>query len=209
MLNSIWQSWRARRDFRQKVDQLNSRLELPPEQRQTDRIYPVILPATVIDGWPGPIEQLGRTPFAVAWAEVRSPNVFTYIDKETESYWNDRKIDWCNAAFRNLKEGSTPGASHEKLDEEGRPYLKVMLQADAFGPSRLLIPDLFTGELGANYLVAIPEQTCAVAYRRHLTTDQTSIVDQMIGECFEHGTEPMSPLRFDSNVFWGLANSQE
>lgn len=80
-----------------------------------------------------------------------------------------------------------------------------MLQSDALGPSRLLIPHLFESELGSDYLVAIPERTCAIAYRRQLGPEQADTVDQMIDGCFQHGTEPVAPDRFEASTFWNMA----
>jgi hypothetical protein len=89
-----------------------------------------------------------------------------------------------------------------KADEDGHPFVRVMLQDDAMGPSRLLVPHLFDDELGADYMVALPEQTCAVAYRANVTGQQLSDVNGMIDGCFEHGTEPVSPTRFQASEFW-------
>jgi hypothetical protein len=70
------------------------------------------------------------------------------------------------------------------------------------GPSRLLIPHLFDDELGADYMVALPERTCAVAYRTDLNGPQLSDVNGVIDGCFEHGTEPVSPTRYRASDFW-------
>lgn len=75
---------------------------------------------------------------------------------------------------------------------------------DAVGPSRLLLPHLFDDVLGTDYEVAIPEQTCAIAYRKKLTPAQAADVRGMI-DGYAHGTEPMRPDRFDAAQFWNLA----
>lgn len=96
-------------------------------------------------------------------------------------------------------------ASGEKVDDDGFPFLKVMLHEDAVGPSRLLLPHLFDEILGVDYEVAIPEQTCAIAYRKKLTPSEAAVVNGVISGCYEHGTEPMSPERFEARRFWGFA----
>jgi len=73
------------------------------------------------------------------------------------------------------------------------------------GPSRLLVPGLFAGVFASDYLVAIPEQTCAVAYRADLSGNAAFVAQTMVESCFSHGTTPMSPERFDPEIFWQLA----
>ena len=77
-----------------------------------------------------------------------------------------------------------------------------MLHDDGSGPSRLLLPHLFDEALGPDYRVAIPERTCAVAWRRVLTEEEQADVDAMVDGCFEQGTEPMSRERFPASAFW-------
>ncbi|WP_157084580.1 hypothetical protein [Sphingomonas pituitosa] len=130
-------------------------------------------------------------------------NTFFYVSHPEAQYWEQQGIDWRATALTNLADVSTDlPASGEKLDQAGHPFLKVMLHKDALGPSRLLLPKLFDEALGPGYKVAIPERTCAIAFREDLSAEQARDVDAMINGCFEHGTEPMSPARFDAWQFW-------
>ena len=209
MIRSWWQTRKERRAERKRLDRLNAALELLPEQRDISRVYPIVLPGEVLEaGWPGPITSLVETPFALGWPEVREGDVWTYISGEQADYWERAGLDWRNHAFRNLKAASVSGANGEKLDATGRPFIKVMLQRDAFGPSRLLIPHLFESELGFDYEVAIPERTSAIAFRSQLAAEEEAVVDGMIRGCFEVGTEPMSPDRFPAAAFWKAVEVQ-
>jgi hypothetical protein len=209
MIDSWWQSWKMRREERKQLDRLNAALELSPEQRDFRQIYPIILPGELLEGgWPGPIIPLLETPFALGWAEVRKGNIWTYISDEQAGCWDEAGLDWRQTAYQNLKNVSDPGANGEKLDVNGHPFMKGMLQDDAFGPSRLLIPHLFDSELGANYEVAIPERTCAIAFRSTRTPEEESVINRMIGGCFEEGTEPMSSDRYPAASFWKLAEQK-
>lgn len=168
------------------------------------RVMPVILPLELLDmAWPGPIVRIGTLPFAMAWADCLPGNRFFYVTMDQAQAWEDSGIDWRAIAFDNLSRLTMrQPASGVKDDERGRPFVKVMLHQDALGPSRLLVPHLFDEALGSDYQVAIPERTCAIAFRRDLTSTQAVDVTGMIDGCYQNGTEPMSPKRFDAQAFW-------
>jgi len=178
-----------------------------PADRDLSRVVPIILPLELLtSAWPGPIVQIGDLPFCAAWATCGEMNTFFYVTEREARFWDDAGIDWRATALANLariSEGRP--ASGEKLDDDGLPFLKVMLHEDAVGPSRLLLPHLFDEILGADYEVAIPEQTCAIAYRKNLSPNQEADVSGAINGCFEHGTEPMSAERFKAHRFWEFA----
>ncbi len=100
-------------------------------------------------------------------------------------------------------------ATTEKVDDDGLPFLKIMLHEDGLGPSRLPLPHLFENELGVDYEVAIPEQTCAIAYRKNLSAIHAENVDAIISGCYEKGTEPMSPNVFKAHEFLGFSVTDE
>lgn len=179
--------------------------ELPPEAADPASLIPILVPAECLSlGWIGPIEPLGALPVAAAWALRTGPHAVLYVSDQQAGFWEERGFDWRVQALRNLIEHYAD-ANAEICDEAGRPFVKVMLNDDGLGPSRLLIPRLFEAELGADYMVAIPEETCAVAYRAELTDAQRADLDLMIGGCFAHGTQPVSPERFAAAQFWTLA----
>ena len=145
---------------------------------------------------------MGTLPFAVAWATVPEQNRFIYLTLKQASYWQGLGVDWRKEAMRNLGRINRGRWWGDKRDAAGRPFVLALLPQDAMGPSRLLLPHLLDDVLGADYRVAIPEQTCAIAYRLDLTADQKSDVDAMIEGCFRHGTSPMSNERFYPVDFW-------
>ena len=202
--------------FRRKVKRqtplelLEAGRGVEPADRDLSRVVPIILPLELLtSAWPGPIVQIGDLPFCAAWATCGEMNTFFYVTEHEAQFWEGAGIDWRATALANLARISeNRPASGEKLDEDGLPFLKVMLHEDAVGPSRLLLPHLFDEILGADYEVAIPEQTCAVAYRKNLSPDQEADVSGVINGCHEHGTEPMSAERFKANRFWEFAKQQ-
>lgn len=186
-----------------------SQIAIAPADRDISRLAPVILASTVNEvGWPGPLVGLGDLPFSVVFAVCGPMNTFVYVTHEQAGYWEDAGIDWRRRAFENLARitGTRP-ASGEKRDLAGRPLVQVMLHDDAIGPSRLLLPDLFRDVFGGDYAVALPEQTCAIAYRLNLSVEEAADVDRMIEGCFVGGTEPMSRDRFQPSAFWGPAQA--
>lgn len=182
---------------------------MSPADRDVTRLVPIILPPELLaGGWPGPIVPIGQLPFAMAWAVRGDMNSFVYVSHEQAAFWQEAGLDWRKLAFENLRDMSTEKpAWGEKLDDDGRPFFQVLLHDDAIGPSRLLVPHLFDDVFGPDYLVAIPERTCAVVYRTDLTPEQSADVEGMISGCYEHGTEPMSPERFKPQDFWCLAEA--
>lgn len=184
-------------------------LGVAPADRDLSRVVPVVLPLELLNAaWPGPIVRIGNLPFCTAWATCGEMNTFFYVTDGEARFWDDAGIDWRAKAFANLVRMSVSRpASGEKLDNDGLPFLKVMLHEDAVGPSRLLLPHLFDDALGADYEVAIPERTCAIAYRKNLSPGEGADVDSIINGCYQHGTEPMSPERFEAHQFWGFANA--
>ncbi len=163
-------SWRA------ESDGLKAELDRPPDVRGIDTLFPLILPrACLAEDWPGPIVPIGSLPFAVAWATVPERNRFIYVTHEQAAYWQDIAVDWRREAMRNLAQISEGRRWGDKCDEAGKPFVLALLPDDAMGPSRLLLPHLFDNVFGgAEYRVAIPEQTCAIAYRAELNAMSAS-----------------------------------
>jgi len=189
------------------LEVLEAGSRVKPADRDLSRVFPVILPIALMnEAWPGPIVQIGELPFCIGWATCGEMNAFFYVAEDEALFWEEAGIDWRAAAFANLSRLSeNHPASGEKCDEDGLAFLKVMLHDDAIGPSRLLIPHLFDDALGADYEVAIPERTCAIACRKILSPGQAADVNDIINGCYEHGTEPMSPERFEARRFWVFA----
>jgi hypothetical protein len=202
LLGKFRERWE--RKWRRDIDALEDELAHLPHERDIETLVPIILPRTCLcEDWPGPIVPIGTLPFAVAWATVTQQTHFHYVNHEQADYWQNLGIDWRDKAMRNLgRLSENQRWAGEKSDEAGKPFVLALIHDDAIGPSRLLLPNLFDDILGADYRVAIPEQTCAIAYKCNLSADEQSDVDGMINGCFEHGTEPMSSERFSPAEFW-------
>ena len=213
MIGKLLRRFRERgvRAWRRDIDTLEEELASPPHERDIETLVPIILSRECLcEEWPGPIVPIGTLPFAVAWATIPRQNHLIYVNHEQADYWQNLGIDWREKAMRNLARLSERRrwAGH-KLDKVGKPFVLALLHGDGIGPSRLLLPGFFDDVLGAAYRVAIPERTCAIAYRRDLCADEQSDVDNMISGCFEHGTEPMSAERFGSAEFWIFDHGQD
>lgn len=155
-------------------------------------------------GWPGPIEPIIGTPFAISWCVIADRRRYDFTD-EHRQLLEAQGIDWRRLSMKNLEQCSLDKRSRGRnFDADGRCYLQVLLHEDAIGPSRLLLPHFFDESFDSDYLVAIPEQTCAILFRVDLAENQASIVDGLVEGCFEKGTKPMSNDRFDPRLFWSL-----
>ncbi len=170
-----------------------------------ERLWPLIAPFGMLSApsWIGPLEPL-PLPRALTWA-VREPgDCITYLTHEGAALFEARGIDWKARALENLRRGSEAlPYSGYKLGPDGRPFMVSLLHPDGFGPSRLLLPGLFEKVFPEGYLVAVPERTCAVLYRRDLAPDEQAVIERIIDGCFREGTDPITPERFAPEVFWG------
>jgi len=167
------------------------------------KLFPIIMPPDwVSPHWGGPIDQIGRGALHMTWAVQGDDRRRSYVSDEQAAGWDAEGIDWRAAAYENARRLSLLGGFGTKEDEAGSAVIKVMLNDDGLGPSRLFVPHLFAHELGDDYRVAIPEMTCAVAFRSSLTSDQEADVAGIIAGCYGHGTTPVSDERFSAADFW-------
>lgn len=163
----------------------------------------VLQPDWVSDQWGGPIQRIGEGPIYTTWAIQGEDQRRHYVSDEQAASWDSDGIDWRAIAFRNALKLAAAGGFGWKRDETGRIFMRVMLNDDGLGPSRLFVPHLFNKELGDDYCVAVPELTCAVAFRRTMTSEQGADVADMISGCYAVGTTPVSDQRFSATDFWG------
>ena len=166
-------------------------------------LYPVIVPFECLsEGWDGPIRQIGGVHIAQAWAIQGSDRCRHYVTDEQASNWDEAGVDWQAVALSNVRSLSEQGGYGQKEDAAGQVFIKVMLHDDAMGPSRLFVPDLFDADLGPHYQVAIPELTCAVAFRKELSAEQEADIAGIITGCYGAGTTPISPARLPAHELW-------
>lgn len=185
---------------------IEAQLDRPACERDVATLVPVIVPRDGAELWPGPIVPVAHLPFAVTWALFPKPNLFVYVSHEQASYWDGEGIDWREEAMLNLARIAASARFGRKCDASGRPFVLSLLTEDAIGPSHLLLPRLFEDEFGSDYRVAIPERTCAIAFRAALSDSEESDVAGIIDGCFRQGTEPMNPDRFKPADFWILGD---
>jgi hypothetical protein len=174
----------------------------PPEHDRAS-IVPIIRPYDWLErGYPGPIVPLADLPFSLAWAVWSPPHIFIYVTYEMAQYWEGIGFDWANESLKNIARMSrSQRHSGVRKDESGRISMVGLLTPDSIGPSRLLVPDLFADIFGEDYMVAIPEETCAIAYPRDLEDSEMLAVDELIEGCYRQGTTPLSPERFAARRF--------
>jgi len=189
-----------------QLDKLRDIMGRDPKDHDLARLYPQIMPlALVTRDWPGPIEQLGDLPFGISWAIADPQNFFRYVDWGMVRSWEHMGISWKALAMENLTElAYRDPCAGSREDAEGRPFILSLLTSGGMGPSRLLVPGLFTELFGDDYTVAIPEQTCAVVFRNGLEGEEAFIADAVIDGCFKDGTQPMSNERFEPPRFWNF-----
>jgi hypothetical protein len=174
-----------------------------PHEHDIAGLVPLIMPYDWLESeYPGPIMPLMDLPFSLVWAVRSEPQYFTYVTYDMAQYWEESGIDWSSVAMENMRRfAEAKRFDRSKTDESGRTLIVILYPGDGLGPSRLLVPDLFNDIFGEDYLVAIPEGTFAVAYRKDLPASEMVNVDGFIEHCYSSGTNPMSPERFEARRF--------
>jgi hypothetical protein len=174
-----------------------------PHEHDISGLVPLIMPYDWLNGdYSGPIVPLADLPFSLIWAVRSEPQYFVYVTYEMAEYWEVEGIDWPEVAMKNIQriaEAKRAGGSGQ--DENGRIKIVALFAEDGLGPSRLLVPNLFTDIFGEDYIVAIPEGTYAFAYRSDLPEREMVDIDGIIENCYKVGTNPMSPERFAASRF--------
>jgi hypothetical protein len=81
--------------------------------------------------------------------------------------------------------------SHAKNAPDGRLICVALMQQEAIGPSRLLLPYPFKEVFSEGYEVALPEISCAFAVSMAIKSDEKSGILDMIEDCYNHGSRPL------------------
>ncbi len=168
---------------------------------QLANLFPLIMPPSwVSHQWGGPVAPIANGALHMTWAVHTAENRQFYVTDEQAAEWESDGIDWRAISLDNA--AGLDAGEKGKWDESGHAFIRVLLNDDGLGPARLFIPHLFDDELGYDYFVAVPEMTCAVAFRKTLTVKQESDVAGFISGCFAVGTTPISDRRFSAKDFW-------
>jgi hypothetical protein len=193
------------REMQEQLDALRQGLKTPLADHSLDKLFPVLVPSSFreTNTWPGPIEPLNLMELSVTWAVLGPAQTMTYVYGELAKFWEHQGINWKAQALRNVWSATKDQpCTGYLLDESGKPYFMVLMHQDGLGPSRLLLPKLYSGAFPNGYDAAVPERSCAFVFRRGLAAYQDEKIEQLIEDCFSRGTSPMSPKRFEADLLW-------
>ena len=191
------------------VERLSPGIAERPGEYDLSTLAPVLVPRTFSETgqWPGPIYQLAAADFDLTWAILGSDDSVTYVSRVMQAHWESRGEDWQGRAELNLRVlAEAEPFSHVRTRPDGSAYLVIMLYGQNLGPSRLLVRGLLNDTFPDGYMVAVPEQTCAVAFTSDPTGEEAVAIAALITGLFERGSEPVSTARYAPETLWELSS---
>lgn len=191
------------------VEVIKRELAKPPEAYDLGALVPILVPNAFSDTgmWPGPIHRLAAPGFDQTWAVLGPDDVMVYVSRAMQALWERDGVAWREIATCNLRGlAETEPYNYVFNRDDGTPFMVTMLYGQSLGPSRLLVPGLLDPTFPGGYLVAVPEQTCAVAFTLTPTTVEAETIDGTIKRLFEKGREPVSSASFKPDLLWNFTS---
>jgi hypothetical protein len=188
-----------------RVEAIRPELDKRPEDFDLGALVPLVVPRAFskTGSWPGPIYELAASGLDQTWAVLGPDDVLRYVSRAMEAYWAKLRLPWKERALNNLRAAAEAQPySHAFRRDDGSLYMVIMLYPQGLGPARLLVPGLLQEVFPGGYKVAVPEMTCAMAFTLTPSNDEKDKIDDILRGCFESGTEPVSPDKFDPRLFW-------
>jgi hypothetical protein len=117
-----------------------------------------------------------------------------YLSREIQEYWESQGLEWDQVAKDNLIRLSEESQyTHEFRRDNGQLFAVALMQADALGPSRLLLVDYFNWTFPQGYKVALPEMSCGFVIAKDITIKEREKITKIIDNCYHNGMRPLIP----------------
>jgi hypothetical protein len=186
-----------------QVKELRDGPPLRPEDLDINRVVPVFIPSSFIEGgaWPGPYATLRARGVAMAWAVLLPGDTIRYVLDDMQRPWETQGIDWKARALQNLRELSPePPGTGALFRDNGETWLISLMHEDGLGPSRLLLTDQLERVFPKGYRVALPERNRGFAFASDLDLEDADTIDNLIQKCYWKGERPLAPAIFDPDA---------
>jgi hypothetical protein len=175
-------------------------LKLQPADMDIRKLFPMFAPASFFesDGWPGPYILPGADGVGVTWALDLPGGGMRYLDRSMRAHWEAIDVDWKASALANLSDATKDRLfTHGLGRKNGGLFAVVMMHADGWGPSRLLLREALQRTFPEGYRVSVPEMSCGFALSRELDDAEEATITGIIAKCFGDGTRPLAPGIFE------------
>lgn len=185
----------------EQLEQMRRSLQLRPDEVRMNDLFPVFVPDAFFQfgNWPGPYERLRIQGLDLTWAIERPAQTMLYVTPQLEQHWNSKGLDWRGIALANVRQKSERRPwTHEFHREAGGLYAVAMMHEDGYGPSRLLLRELFEGLFPGGYRIALPEMSVGYAMSAALPPDEEAKMQDLVQQNFVTGTRPLVPGIFPS-----------
>jgi hypothetical protein len=173
-----------------------------------ENVVPVIAPRKYFElgNWPGPYSYVRSPSLGITWSILHPDQAMVYVNHDRALSWEQDSIDWRRRAQQNLRRLSAAQLwTHEKRNEAGRLQWAAMMHGDGLGSSRLLLKSELLSELAGDYLVGLPDRSCAVVVPLAAGCANLNQVGEMVRGMFQGATNPVlgdlvvpADLEFDS-----------
>jgi len=171
-------------------------MDVTPAQLDTRELLPVLLPAALFSTgkWCGSFTRLRAAEIGLTWAVLMPGGSLRYVDRATQSHWEEQGLDWKALAMTNLARHTENQPGPRMLRRvNGEIFAVAFLYEDGLGPSRLLFRGTLARFFPKGYRLAIPERSCGFAFATDLNAEERSQVEGVINHCYQHGTRPFAP----------------
>jgi len=171
-------------------------MDVSPAELDTRELLPVLLPAWFFTTgkWCGPFTRLRAAEIGLTWAVLMPGGNLRYVNRASESHWEEQGLDWKALAMTNLARHTEHQPGPRMLRRvNGEVFAVAFLYEDGLGPSRLLFRGTLAKFFPKGCRLAIPERSCGFAFGTDLNAEERSQVEGVINHCYLHGTRPFAP----------------
>jgi hypothetical protein len=107
--------------------------------------------------------------------------------------WEAEGIDWQQRAVINLKVASRELWTHQKLRQDGRLVMAIMMHDDGFGSSRILLAGYLQQQFPDGYYVAIPERRIGIVTPSNLSPSERQQIQDLLQSYAPIGSQLFAP----------------
>lgn len=175
-----------------RLTALRRELARGPVASDLDHVLPLIVPRGYFarGNWPGPYRLLRHPKLGLTWVVLRPDETMLYVNEERARLWHDEGVDFPRRAMENLaREQGGRVWTHEKRSDDGRLLFAAMMHDDGIGSSRLLLAAALRELVGEEYLLGIPDRSCALVFPRSRL--EAANASQMTKDIFDGASTPM------------------
>ncbi len=184
----------AVRQVTAQLEALRDAAQTPTEERDTSRLLPVFIPASLCsEGWCGPYYRLRNPDVGLTWCVLTEGGAISYVNHQQRAHWETKGLDWKGLALSNLVQRSRGQKGITVLNKPNGEVLAISFQfADGLGSSHLLRRGLLSKHFPNGYRVVLPDRGYGMAYSAELGPEDLSKMHQTIQRWYARGSHVLA-----------------